>query len=549
MIMQHTALPGKHYFRTSLSTPSAAVFSCKNHPPYSRQVAVGVEFLINTNNLGSAAMIIHTIQRKNRRLAPLLCCGLMLQLLTACAVVGPEYQKPDLHPAAQWNSPLLKGLQAEQADPQQMAAWWELLEDEQLSSLIERAVQGNLDLRTAAERVEQARLQRDIQTTGRLPSVDAGGAASWRRNGNDGSSESYSSSLDAGWEADLFGSVQRSIEAADADWQASQEERRDVLVSLVAEVALNYIEVRSTQVQLANVRKSLAMQRETRQLVQWQYEAGLDDDLAIHQAQYNLESSEAQIPALETSLAEAMNRLAVLLGQSPGSLHTELKEARAIPAIPATVAIGVPAEVIRRRPDIRKAENQLIAQTARIGVATAELYPKLRLSGVIGINGSSVARFAENIFSPAFWVQQAGLSASWNIFDAGAIRKNIQVRSSQQKEALIAYEAAVLRAMEEVENTLIAYVNEQGRRDSLERAVKEAEQATELAEKKYKAGLIDFSTVLETQRTLLSFDKQLTGSEATMAANLIRLYKALGGGWPCCPEDTANATSSEEIDQ
>jgi NodT family efflux transporter outer membrane factor (OMF) lipoprotein len=476
--------------------------------------------------------------------APFYC--LLLQLLTACAVVGPNYQKPALRLNEQWNSPLLKGLQAEQADSRQLATWWEVLEDEQLSSLIERAVADNLDLQTATERVEQARLQREIQTTAELPSLDATGSASWKRDGNDSSGESYGTGLDAGWEADLFGSVRRFIEVAEADFQASQEELRDVLVSLVAEVALNYVDLRSSQVQLTNVRKSLVMQRETRQLIQWQYEAGLDDELALHQAQYNLESSEAQIPALETSLASSMNRLAILLGKAPGSLQAALTGMRPVPQIPATLVIGLPAEAIRRRPDIRKAEDELIAQTARIGVATAELYPKLRLSGVIGINGVSVARFAENLFSPAFWAEQAGLTASWHLFDAGAIRKNIQVQTSRQKQALIEYEAAILAAQEEIENALTAYVNEQARRDSLLRAVKEAQQATALAEQKYKAGLIDFTTVPATQRTLLSFENQLAGSEGTMAANLIRLYKALGGGWPCCPADPADATISKE---
>lgn len=461
-------------------------------------------------------------------------------LLASCTVVGPNYFKPELRLNEQWNSPLRKGLQAEQAASQQLASWWKILKDKQLSDLMQRAVAGNLDLKTAAERVEQARLQRGITEAGRLPALNALGNASLSRDSNDSSSENYGLSLDAGWEADLFGSVRRSVEAAEADLQTSRENLRDVLVSLTAELALNYVELRSTQMQLANVLKSLAMQRETKQLVQWQVEAGLDDELALHQARHSLESAEARIPALETSLAASMNRLAVLLGEQPGSLHKELNEPQAVPQIPATVAVGLPADAVRRRPDIRRAESELIAQTARVGVAMAELYPKLRLSGVIGIKGMSVARFAENLFSPAFWAEQAGLHASWHLFDAGAIRKNIEIRTSQQKQALIAYEAAVLGAMEEIENALTAYVNEQGRRDSLVRAVQEAEQAVQLAEKKYKAGLVDFTTVLDSRRTLLSSTNQLSGSEGNMAANLIRLYKALGGGWPCCPEEAAH---------
>lgn len=462
-------------------------------------------------------------------------------LFTGCAAVGPDYHKPEPPPVEQWNSPMLKGLRSEQADPQLLSTWWRILEDEQLTDLIQRAVARNLDLRTAAERVREARLQRGLKEAERLPTLGASGSIGWSRSDDQSGSEHYGVGLDAGWEIDLFGSVRRSIEAADADLQARRERLRDVLVSLTAEVALNYVRLRTTQVQRANVRKSLELQRESLQLVRWQYEAGLEGELALHQAGYTLASSRARIPELESAVETAMNRLAVLLGERPGSLHEELKAAKPLPKIPVTVTVGLPADALRRRPDIRQAESELIAQTARVGVATAALYPKLRLNGSIGIDGLSIARFAENLINPVIWAEQIGLSTSQTLFDAGSVRKNIKIQSSQQRQALIRYEAAILAALEETENALTAYVQERNKRDFLNLALREAKQALVLAEKSYKVGLTDFTTVLDTQRTLLSFDNQVADSESAMLADLIQLYKALGGGWPCCAEADQNA--------
>ncbi|MCI5146291.1 MAG: efflux transporter outer membrane subunit, partial [Candidatus Electrothrix sp. AR3] len=399
---------------------------------------------------------------------------------------------------------------------------------------IQRAVDQNLDLRTAAKRVQEARLHRGLKEAESFPVLDASGSTGWSRSNDQTGAEHYGIGLDASWEIDLFGSVRRSIEAADADFQAQQERLRDVLVSLTAEVALNYVGLRTAQVQLANVSKSLETQQESLQLVQWQHEAGLEGELAVHQALYTVESSRARTPELEHSIKTAMNRLAVLLGERPGSLHEELKSAKPIPKIPATVAVGLPADALRRRPDIRQAESELIAQTARVGVATAALYPKLPLNGSIGINALSFARFAENFVNPAIWAEQIGLSTAQTLFDAGAVRKKIKIQSSQQRQALIRYEATLLTALEETENALTAYVQEQSKRDSLNRALQEAKQVLVLAEKSYKSGLIDFKTVLDSQRNLLSLDNQVAASESAMVVNLIQLYKALGGGWPCC---------------
>jgi NodT family efflux transporter outer membrane factor (OMF) lipoprotein len=226
-----------------------------------------------------------------------------------------------------------------------------------------------------------------------------------------------------------------------------------------------------------------------------------------------------------------MNRIAVLLGEQPGNIHGELEAHKPIPNVPATIAVGVPADVIRRRPDVRAAERELAAQTANIGVATADLYPKLRLVGSIGVNSDSFSRLMNNLTSVNDWTTSYGPGISWAIFDAGRIRQNIRVQTELQEQALFNYESVILRAVEEVENSLTAFVNEQEKNASLNKAVEAAETAVELSEQKYEAGLVDFGNVLDAQRSLLSLENQLAESHGAIAAQLIRLYKSLGGGW------------------
>jgi NodT family efflux transporter outer membrane factor (OMF) lipoprotein len=326
---------------------------------------------------------------------------------------------------------------------------------------------------------------------------------------------------------DVFGGVRRSVEAADADLSASREDLHGVLVSLVAETALNYVEARTFQTRLAVAQANIKTQEESYDLTRSRFEAGLSDELAVHQARYNLESSRSQLPTLRTGLEAAKNRLAVLLGMEPGALHPELAESRPIPVIPATLAVGVPAEALRQRPDVRQAERRLAARSARVGVATADLYPKFRLSGSIGLQSTR----AEDLLEYGSRTWRIGPSVSWNLFDAGAVRRNIEVQSALQEQALIQYEASILGALEEVENALVAYAGEQLRRASLVSATEAAQSATRMAQDRYKAGLVDFSSVLDSQRSLLSFEDNLAQSDGVVTANLVRLYKALGGGW------------------
>lgn len=465
------------------------------------------------------------------RKAFFLSLALAIQIFTGCATVGPDYVSPQKSVSRGWHAQLKAGLTAGEIAPKTLAAWWKTLNDSELSSLIDRAILGNLDLKKAQARVREARARRGISRADRFPTLDAKGSATWSRTSKDtGSgktSDLYAASFDAGWELDIFGGLRRSVEAAEADLQASQEDLYDVLVTLLAEVALNYVEVRTFQSRLTVAEANVEAQNETYQLTLWRSQAGLIDELAVEQARYNLESTRSQIPNLRAGLEEAMNRIAVLLGEEPGKLHAELEKREPVPVTPLNVAVGVPADLLRRRPDVRRAERQLAAQTARIGVATADLYPRLTLSGSIGLETLSLTHLS----SSGIWNLSGGPKITWAIFKAGAIRQNIEVQRTVQEQYLIAYESAVLSALKEVENALVSYAEEQQRKQALREATEAARKAVVLAQQKFQAGLIDFSNVLEAQRSLLSFQDQLVQSEGAVTSNLVRLYKALGGGW------------------
>jgi NodT family efflux transporter outer membrane factor (OMF) lipoprotein len=460
--------------------------------------------------------------------------------LTSCAAVGPNYTPPVSNAPAAWNTALQDGVTKESTDPQILSKWWTVFDDPILSELIAESVNGNLDLKQAKSRIREARARRIVAKAGLFPTLDTSGTYS-KSHSNKVTNDSYRAGFDAGWEIDIFGGIRRSVEAADANLQASHEDLRDVLVSLTAETGLNYVEARTFQRRLAVANANLVAQEETYNLIQFRYQAGLSDELALQQARYNYESTRSQIPNLRTGVAEAENRLAVLTGKVPGGVDEILSQPHPIPVTPPTVAVGIPAETVTRRPDIRKAESELAAQTALVGVATADLYPKLRLSGTIGLEAMKSADFFQS--ASRFWSYGPGVS--WNVFDAGAIRGNIEVQSAMQEQSLITYEKTVLNAMEEVENALTAYAEEQLRRDRLQDTVDAAQRAETLARDKYRAGLMDFTTVLVAQRSLYSFQEQLAISDGAVTSNLVQLYKALGGGWESAAPST-NAVANEK---
>jgi NodT family efflux transporter outer membrane factor (OMF) lipoprotein len=361
--------------------------------------------------------------------------------------------------------------------------------------------------------------------------VTSSGSRSYSRSseatGSGETSDFYSVGFDAAWEIDIFGGVRRSVEAARADLGASEADLNDVLVTLLAEVALNYIDVRTFQTRLSVAESNLQMQEETYELALARYEAGLTSQLDVEEARSNLENTRAQIPSLRTALEQTKNRLAVLLGESPGAVDDMLSARAPIPVAPLDIAVGVPAETLRRRPDVRRAERRVAAQTARIGVATAELYPKFQLPGSIGLEAFSL----DELFRAGSYSYRWGPSFSWSIFTAGAIRQNIEAQSAVAEQVILQYENAILLALEEVENTLVAYAEEQVRRQALIEASEAARRAAILAETQYASGIVDFQVVLDAQRSLLSAQDQLAVSEGEIVSNLIQLYKALGGGW------------------
>lgn len=457
--------------------------------------------------------------------------AIMLVCLFAGCTVGPDYKSSDVTAPAMWNQELRRGLAGAQPDVELLANWWKTLGDAELSNLIERAVPANPDLQRAQARIREARARRGIAEAGLYPSFDLTGSSTLSRSGEQTGSgvrrELYRTGFDARWEVDVFGGVRRSIEAAQGELEASAADYQDVLVSLVAEVALNYVEARTLQTQLEVAQENLNVQSETLQLTQWRHLAGLVSQLDVEQAKANLENTRAQLPRMRASIEAAKNRLAVLLGAFPGSVEAQLGVRRPIPEAPLEVAVGVPAETLRRRPDVRRAERQLAAQTARIGVATADLYPKFSLPGSIGLEALST----NHLFSSASRAWSLIGSFAWTIFKGGAIRQNIEVQNALQEQSLKQYEATILTALEDVENALSGFAEEQERRDALIAASQAAERSAALARDQYASGLIDFQTVLDAQRSLLSAQDQVAQSRGQVASNLISLYKALGGGW------------------
>lgn len=455
----------------------------------------------------------------------------VILMITGCISVGPNYKKPNTQTSTTWHTPLKGGLVPGQTEDITLSTWWTTLNDQVLNSLIKRAVANNLDLKKARASIREARAKRGTTAAEKFPGLDATGSGVRNRTGDGtgsvNTSTLYRAGLDATWELDIFGGVRRSVEAAEADFEASQEDMRDILVSLLGEVALNYIDVRTYQAQLSAAEGNLDAQKETLQIALWRNQAGLVDELDVQQARYNLESTRSGIPSLRTSLEEAMNRIAVLLAERPGTIHKELEKPGLVPKIPAKVTVGIPADTIRQRPDIRKAERELAAQTARVGEATADLYPKFTLSGALVFEALS----SQKLFSTKNETRSGSAAVTWPIFHGGSIRNNIEIQSVLQEKAAINYDATILNAFEEVENVLVAYAEEQNKRDALREAEKAARNALELARYKYQSGMIDFTNILEAQRSLLSFQDQLAQSNGAVISNLVKLYKTLGGGW------------------
>jgi NodT family efflux transporter outer membrane factor (OMF) lipoprotein len=321
--------------------------------------------------------------------------------------------------------------------------------------------------------------------------------------------------------------VRRSVEATEADFEASLELYRDVLVVLYASVATSYVEVRSLQKRIRYAEANINAQAETLELVRARNRAGLVGDLDLREAELNLARTESFLPDLRQGLTAAINRIGVLVGEYPSALYDELREPQEIPLLPYQVLVGLPTDLVRQRPDLRQAERELAAQTARIGVATADLYPRLTLLGSFSFDASSSGDW----FSAAAQSLSLGPQLRWNLFDGGSIRSNIRAQDALAEQALVRYEQAVLEAVEEVENALASYANESDRLDALRRSTTAALKAVELVKALYRLGLVDFQNVLDQERSLFEEQDNLAASEGRVTQNLIRVYRTLGGGW------------------
>jgi NodT family efflux transporter outer membrane factor (OMF) lipoprotein len=418
------------------------------------------------------------------------------------------------------------------------ASWWQVFQDRTLSGLVEAAVSSNLDLMLAEARIRQARAARGAVSSALGPAVDATG--SFRRSrspqsssgdriieARDPVSNQYQVGFDAAWELDFFGGVRRSVEAAEADLQAAVEARRDVLVTLTAEVARGYIDLRTFEQRIGIARQNLAAQQHSVRLTLQRFEAGFVSYLDVANAQAQAASTAAQIPLLEGAARQIVYSLGVLVGREPGALLNELSPASEIPHGPPSVPVGVPSDLLRRRPDIRQAETEIHAATARVGVAVADLFPRFDITGSFGFQAGSLGSWLDP--ASRFW--SLAVPVSWRIFDTGRIRANIEVQKALEEQSVIRYRQVVLASLQEVENALIASAKEEEHRKALVDSVTASRKAVDLAIRIYTEGQTDFLNVLQAQRALYASEDALVQSTGTVSTNLVSLYKALGGGW------------------
>lgn len=420
--------------------------------------------------------------------------------------------------------------------PVDLAHWWRNFGDTNLDAIMLTAIQSNFTLQVAEAHVREARFQRTVIAAPLWPSL--GTSASYSRNryhfyppltgfGVPLDYNDYNGNFDAAWELDVFGGTRRAIQGANAQIGAAEYGLRDVLISVMAEVARDYISARAYQKRLEIARENITAEQNVLTLATNRYATGLGNELAVQQAKAVLKSTEAQIPSLQTGFDQSVFELSVLLGQTPGTLMDEMSTRRDIPITPPMVPVGLPSDLLLRRPDVQQAERQLAVATAQIGVAKADLFPKFSLTGVAGFNSTDAGQWLN--YMAHYWT--AGPTVQWELFEAGAIVANVHVQNERQKAALAQYQQTVLVALQDVENALTAYAREQVRRESLEDSVAADQRALELAIGLYKSGLVDFLNVLSSETSLYNEQDALVQSDQTVSLDLVQLYKALGGGW------------------
>lgn len=448
-------------------------------------------------------------------------------------MVGPDYsgiavEAPNMFTEAR------QTFRDEVAQPARLAAWWRSFEDPALDSLIDRAIAGNLDLQIAEARIREARAARGIVAAEWFPTVDAeGGYLRSRRSentaageqGGGGTTSLWEAGFDASWELDIFGRTGRGVQAADAEIEAAEDSRRDVLVVLLAEVARNYVELRGFQRRIDLAERNAQLQRDTLSLTESRFRGGLTSELDVASASAQWATTQSAIPLLRSGATAAATRIGVLLGVTPESLLRELEQPGPIPTGPSAIDPGTPEAMIFRRPDLRAAERRVAAQSARVGVATADLYPRVFLLGFAGV----AAEDFTDLFNASSSVLSFGPSISWRVFDGGRIKSNIEVQDARLEQARLEYRKAVLAALEEVEVALAQHRDDQEAAARLAEAVVANQRRVQLSLTRYERGIGDFLDVIEAQRSLTLSEDELARRRQEVARDLASLYKALGG--------------------
>ena len=449
-------------------------------------------------------------------------------LLSGCASLAPQGGAlPQTPLPAAWS-----GSASTPGPATSLAQWWQRFNDPLLTQLVSQALQANTTVRSAQAALLQARALRDVSAARLAPTLNAAGSAQRSKSGGNEAGNLFKAGFDASWEPDVFGARRSALNASEADAQAAQASLAETQVSIAAEVAVTYIDLRGLQARLAIARNNLASQTETQQITDWRVQAGLASSLDLEQARAASAQTSAQIPALETSAAQAQHGLAVLTGQAPGALQAQLTAAGPVPQAPGALALSLPADTLRQRPDLRAAEQRISAALARVSQADAARYPGFQISGSLGLNALSLG----SLTSGGTVASALLASISVPLLDGGAAKAQVRAQEAALEQTRVAYEATVLAALKEVEDALVALQGDRERLTRLQVAADAAGNAELLARQRYASGLIDFRTVLETQRTLLSTQDSVENTRASLSADHVRLYKALGGGWTPAPE-------------
>jgi NodT family efflux transporter outer membrane factor (OMF) lipoprotein len=485
---------------------------------------------------------------------------LPLIALAACEV-GPDYHKPDIStPPSYAGLPAGAPLSVPQATQADLSQWWTQFGDATLQDLIAQALRGNLDLQIAASRIREARQQVLIAGAAELPQVSANGAAVRLHSGSDlmsklggGSSGAappttggtdiklYSAGFDASWEIDIFGGGRRAIEAAEARSEAAVWQMHDAEVSLTAEIANDYCALRATQARIAILQDEIARQNALLGLTAAKRRAGFVTALDVNAVKTQVAAAEAQVPTLEAAARADEHAIATLMGKQPEELTARLDSPASLPAPPETLPVGLPSDLLRRRPDIRIAERQLAAASAEIGVATADLYPKFNLLAGVSFTSNHLS----NLFSTGNLGEFGLGSIMWPIFHGGQGHANIHAKEEERQQAYYAYRKAVLGAVRDAEDALTRYAADQRRLVSLDAAADAAQSSAQIAQAQYRAGLATYDSVYTAQASALSARDSGEQARQAYVTDLVALYKALGGGWS---EDCSACTASASAD-